>query len=52
VVNNGYGIVDMDILVNDFLDVDLFDIDLSKIDTVGAIVAMAVVYFSGSQWNP
>jgi hypothetical protein len=52
VVNNRYGIVDMNVLINDFLDVDPCDIDLGDIYTVGAIVAMAIVCFSGSQRNP
>jgi hypothetical protein len=52
VVNNGYRIADMDILVNNFLDVDLSDIDLGDIYTVGTIVAMTIVYFPWSQRNP
>jgi hypothetical protein len=52
VVNNRYGIMDMNVLVNNFLDVDLSDVDLGDIYTVGTIVAMAIVYFPGSQRNP
>jgi hypothetical protein len=52
VVNNGYGIVDMNILINNFMDINMCYIDLGNVDTVGAIVAMAIVYFPGSQWNP
>jgi hypothetical protein len=51
-VNNGHGIADMDILINNFMDINVSDIDLSNIDTVGAEVTMAVVYFPGSQGNP
>jgi hypothetical protein len=52
VVNNGYRIVDVDILVNNFLDVDLSDIDLGKVYTVRTIVAMAIVGLPGSERNP
>jgi hypothetical protein len=52
VVNDGYGIVDMNVLIDNFLDVDLSDVDLGDIYTVGTIVAMAIVYFPGSQRNP
>jgi hypothetical protein len=51
-VNNGYSIVDMDILINNFTGVYLFNIDSSDVDTVRAIITMTIVYFSGSQWNP
>jgi hypothetical protein len=52
VVNNGYGVVDMNILINNLMDIDIRDIDLGNIDTVGTIVTMAIVYFSWSQGYP
>jgi hypothetical protein len=51
-VNNGYAIADMDILINHFMDINMGGIDLSNVDTVGTIVTMAIIYFSGCQGNP
>jgi hypothetical protein len=51
-VNNGYGIVDMNIFIDNFMDINTGYIDLGNIDAVGAIVTMTIIYFSGSQWNP
>jgi hypothetical protein len=52
VVNNGDGILDTNILIDNFMDINMGYIDLGNVDTVGAIVAMAIVYFPGSKWNP
>jgi hypothetical protein len=51
-VNNGYSILDMNVLIHNFSGVNLLDIDPSNVDTVRAIVTMTIVYFSGSQWDP
>ena len=51
-MNNGDGILDTNILINNFVDINMGYIDLGNVDTVRAIIAMAIVYFSGSQWNP
>jgi hypothetical protein len=34
------------------MDIYVGYVDLGDIDAVRAIVAMAIVYFSGSEWNP
>jgi hypothetical protein len=51
-MNNGDGILDTNILVHNFMDIYMGYIDLGNVDTVRAIIAMTIVYFSGSQWNP
>jgi len=52
VMNNGDGILDTNILIHNFMDIYMGYIDLGNVDTVRAIIAMAIICFSGSQWNP
>jgi hypothetical protein len=51
-VDHGHSIVDMNIFINDFMDINVRYINLGNVDAMGAIVAMAIVYFSGCQGNP
>jgi hypothetical protein len=51
-VNNGHGILNMNIFVSHFLDLYVGDIDVSDVDTVRAIVTITIVNLARSQGNP
>jgi len=52
VVDNGYGVMDSDILINILMYIDMCDIDLGNVDTVRAIITMAIIYFSWGEGYP
>jgi hypothetical protein len=51
-MDNSDSILDTNILIHNFMHIDMSYVDLGNVDTVRAVVAMAIVYFSRGQRNP